>query len=360
MRKIIFAFTLAACLTACHKKAANQAGEATAVTVALPLCQEVTLSKTYPGTITAAQEVPVVARVSGRLESMPYTAGIVNKGIVLFTIDPTDYADDVRKAEAALESARAQRIYAATHLEALQEALKADAVSKMEVEQAESTLHQIDADIKSAQASLTDARTQLGYCTIRAPYTGRVATNMVDVGTVVSEGTQLTTIYNEEHFTMTFFIEDTQYLLMTAHGKQLDGTKMKLNFSEALPHEYYATLNYVSPSVDKSTGTYKIQGRVQDPYGVLRSGMYATVELPYEHLDSAVVVNTAAISTDQRGQYLYTVGADSTVTYTHIEAGPTVHDSLTVVLSGLDRNIPYVTKALLKVRPGEKIKPQYE
>lgn len=349
------------CTTACHKKPTDAStDEEMTVSVALPLTQEVTLTKTYPGTISAAQEVPIVGRVSGRLESMNYTPGIVQKGAVLYTIDPTDYADAVKKAEAALESAKAERIYAASHLEALQEALKADAVSKMEVEQAESTLRQIDATIKSACAELNDARTQLGYCTVRAPFTGRVATNAIDVGTVVSAGTQLTTMYNEEHFTVKFNIEDTQYLIMTAGGKQLNGTQLKLNFSDALPHEYYATLNYISPGVDKSTGTYAIHGKVVDPYGELRSGMYVTVDLPYEHLDSAIVVRTAAISTDQRGEYLYTVDKDSTVTYTHIEAGPTLADTLTVVLSGLERNIPYVTKALLKVRPGEKIKPRYE
>lgn len=361
MRKIYLIAILAAVATACHdKKAASGEDEMAEVSVAKPQVQEVTLTKTYPGTISAAQEVAIVARVSGRLASKNYEAGPVEKGTLLFTIDPTDYADAVSRAEATLESAKAQRIYAASHLEALQEALKADAVSKMEVEQAESSLRQIDADIKSAQATLNDARTQLSYCTIRAPFAGRVATNMVDVSTILTAGTQLTTLYNEEHFTAKFNIEDTQYLTMTAKGEKLDGTEMKLNFSEALPHDYHATLSYVSPGVDKSTGTYAIEGKVMDPYGALRSGMYVTIELPYEHLDSAIVVNTAAISTDQRGDYLYTVSPDSTVTYTHITAGPTINDSLTVVLSGLERNMPYVTKALLKVRPGEKIKPRYE
>lgn len=52
---------------------------------------------------------------------------------------------------------------------------------------------------KTYPATLSAARTQLGYCTIRAPFAGRVAKREVDPGSVVSPGTRLTSIYNEDH-----------------------------------------------------------------------------------------------------------------------------------------------------------------
>lgn len=364
MRKTIgfTCLTLAVIAGACTDKHSDSAaGAADSVSVALPRIQPVTLSKSYPGYLTAAAEVTIVARVGGRLVAAPYVPGKVSKGQVLFTIDDTEYADAVHKAEAALQSARAQRSYAATHLEALEKALAADAVSKMEVEQARSSLQQIDAQIKTAEAVLTDARTQLGYCTVRAPFDGRVAKRKLDPGAILSPGQELTSIYDESHFSVNFDIEDSQYLAMLREGNGSIATgHIPVRFAEELPHEYFAELSYVSPSVSTSTGTYSLQARLEDPYGELRSGMFVTVDLPYARLDSALVVESAAIATDQRGEYLYTVSDSNKVVYTHIVTGQSVGDSLKVVTDGLSGDMPYVTKALLKVRPGMKIVPVHE
>jgi len=192
----------------------------------------------------------------------------------------------------------------------------------MEVEQARSSLQQIDAQIKTAEAMLTDARTQLGYCTVRAPFDGRVAKRKLDPGAILSPGQELTSIYDESHFSVNFDIEDSQYLAMLRDGNGSIATgDIPVRFAEELPHEYFAELSYVSPSVSTSTGTYSLQARLEDPYGELRSGMFVTVELPYARLDSALVVESAAIATDQRGEYLYTVSDSNKVVYTHIVTG---------------------------------------
>lgn len=352
---------LIALMAGCGKKEHHKAeNEEMPVSVALPEIREITLAKTYPGILRAADQVDIIARVEGRLNASPYTPGTVEKGAVLFEIERQNYADAVSKALAELESAKAQRAYAESHLQALRKALEADAVSKMEVEQAESSLRQIDAAIKTAEAELNDAYTQLDYCTVTAPFRGRVAKRLIDPGSIVSQGTQLTSIFNEDYFLVDFNIEDSQYLKMIADGGKVEGSKLAVDFSEEMPRSYVARVTYVSPEVDTSTGTYALQARLDDTYGELRSGMYVTVRLPYMELDSATVVKGSAIASDQRGEYLYTVSDSNTVVYTPLTLGPEVNDTLRVVTSGLAPHTPYVTKALLKVRPGERIRPEYE
>lgn len=143
-------------------------------------------------------------------------------------------------------------------------------------------------------------------------------------------------------------------------GKLSDSADIKVDFGKPMAHDYMARLSYVAPNVDTGTGTYKMQARLDNTYGELRSGMYLTLSLPYARIDSALVVKAAAISTDQRGEYLYTVGDSDRIVYTGIITEPMGVDSLRVVTSGLRRGEPYVTKALLKVRPGMKIVPVYE
>lgn len=349
--------------TACSKgnNGASDASDADTVDVALPQVRDVTLSKSYPGYLSAASRVDVVARVGGRLTSAPYTAGPVKKGELLFTIDAIAYRNAVDKARAALQSAQSQLEYARSHYQALQKAYEADAVSGMEVDQARSAVQQYEASVQTAAAALSDANLQLGYCTIRAPFDGRVASRIVDPGTIVNPDQQLTTIFDEEHFNVNFEIDDDQYLtLLNEGGGEIKAIDMPVTFSEPLPHDYVASLSYISPDVQTSTGTFSLQGRLENPYDELRAGMYVTINLPYAKVDSAIVVPASAISTDQRGDYLYTIGADNIVEYTPVVAPYSLGDSLKVVTKGLSPDRAFVTKALLKVRPGQKITPRYE
>ncbi len=92
--------------------------------------------------------------------------------------------------------------------------------------------------------------------------------------------------------------------------------------------------------------------------GELKDGMYATVHLPVKRDNHALLVKDAAISSNQKGKYVYTIGKNNKVVYTPIEVGELYQDSLRVVLSGLKPDSKYVTKALLKVRDGMTVKPR--
>lgn len=169
-----------------HKKADSETSEQT-IDVALPEVDSVTLSNTYPGELIATSKVEVVARVSGQLLSKSFDGGqYVQKGKLLFKIEDSKYRDAVSQADAALATAISERDYASSHYEAVKKALQSDAVSKMEVNQAESSLQQAEAAIKNAKAALETARTNLGYCTITAPISGNITSASLDVGNYVN------------------------------------------------------------------------------------------------------------------------------------------------------------------------------
>ena len=90
---------------------------------------------------------------------------------------------------------------------------------------------------------------------------------------------------------------------------------------------------------------------------MLRPGLFVSVTLPYGEARNAVLVNDASIGTDQLGKYLYVVNDSDIVNYRHIEVGQLADHNMRVVKSGFSPSARYVTKALLKVRQGMKIKP---
>lgn len=360
----ILCFT-AVLTTACSHKDKNAAGPEMTVDVAEVTADSVMLHNDYPGYLKADKTVDVVARVNGTLMSKNYTDGqLVSRGQVLFTIESTRYADAVNQASAQLATARSQYEYASSHYAAVRRALESNAVSQMEVSQAQSAMEQAEAAIKAAEAELTTARTNLGYCTVRAPSSGRITDAKADVGAYVGgEGMPvvLATIYDDSSLAAVFSIEDAEYQQMVSRlgtNPSPQFTTVSLEFEQPLPHNYIGRLSYLSPDVNTSTGTLKMKAKVENPYGELRDGMFVTVSVPTGFDPHAMMVKDASLGTDQLGRYLYIVNDSNKVVYTPVKVGELVADTMRIVSSGVKPGDRYVTKALLKVRNGMPVKPR--
>ena len=352
---------VAAC-TSCRHKKHNSGDEIPAIEVAHPLTDSVVLRKTYPGYLTANREVELVARVDGYLLSHPYKAGDrVRKGETLFTIEDRNYRDAVDRAEASLQTARASLDYNTERYEAMKRALSSDAVSEMEVAQARSAMEQARADVENASAALRTARTELSYCTVRAPFDGRISSGNYDTGAYLSGSSQpvtLAKIFDDATMVINFSIDDASYLSLLRENAAKLGVDLRdipLEFSDSLPGQYNCDLSYMSPEIDKSTGTLRMQGLTDNPDGDLRSGMYTEIHLPYAIEPHALLILDAAIGSDQLGKYVYTVDETDKITYTPVKTGEVLDDTLRIITSGLSPDDRYVTRALMKVRDGMKV-----
>lgn len=335
------------------------------ISVATPVIDSIVLHKTYPGLLGAADNAAVVGRVNGTVLSKNYESGAyVTKGQVLFTIESSIYRDAVQQAQASLATAKSQYDYAVKNHQALSEALKSDAVSQIEVIQAKSTMDQAAASVKNAEAALSQANLNLSYCTVRAPLSGFVTSNNVNVGEYISgeaSPVELCKIYDNTIMIASFTIEDAQYEQMIGQNGGMNQElyrKVPLKFNQPLPHSYTADLNYQSPSINSSTGTLKLQARIENIDNELKDGMYVTIELPYGINPKAILIKDASISTDQLGKYVYVVNDSNKVVYTPIKIGEIYQDSLRVVNEGLNPGDRYVTEALLTVRNGMTVKPE--
>lgn len=367
INRILFFFILALAVQSCKEKkeAAGRTMPTPEISVARPLVEDITLTKDYPGYLTTEQTVNLVARVSGALQSASFTPGSrVKKGQLLFVIEPTIYKDDVLQAEAQLKTAQAQVEYARNQYARMKEALKSDAVSRIQVLQVESSVAEATAAVSTAEAALNTARTNLAYCYIRAPFNGTVSRSLYDVGSYISGAVQpvtLATIYKDDRMYAYFNVADNQLLsMLLAAGKNPDVPLPKdvfVRLGENGTQTYPATLDYLSPNVDLNTGTLNVRANLNNPEGVLKSGLYVSITLPYAQQRNAVLVPEASIGTDQLGKYLYVVNDSNIVRYRHIVPGQLIGDTLRQVMSGLSPNELYVTTALMKVRDGMKIKP---
>jgi len=367
MKKLMYIFLVLSVLTGCKEKknAGAMKGMPTpAISVAKPIVKDITLTKDYPGYLTTEKTVNLVARVNGTLQSVSYTpGGRVKKGQLLFVIEPALYNDKVAQAEAELKTAQAQLEYARNNYSRMKEAVKSDAVSKIQVLQSESSVKEGVAAVSNAEAALSTARTNLGYCYVRAPFDGTISKSTVDVGSYVGGSLQpvtLATIYKDDQMYAYFNVADNQWLGMSMNNQQSAKSlpqKIMVQLGKEGAETYPATLDYLSPNVDLNTGTLMVRANFDNPQGVLKSGLYVSITLPYGEADHAVLVKEASIGTDQLGKFLYAVNDSDIVRYRHIEVGQLINDTLRQVLGGLSPQERYVTEALMKVRDGMKIKP---
>ena len=367
MKKLMYIFLVLSVLTGCKEKkdAGAMKGMPTlAISVAKPIVKDITLTKDYPGYLTTEKTVNLVARVNGTLQSVSYApGGRVKKGQLLFVIEPTLYNDKVAQAEAELKTAQAQLEYARNNYSRMKEAVKSDAVSQIQVLQAESSVAEGVAAVSNAEAALSTARTNLGYCYVRAPFDGTISKSTVDVGSYVGGSLQpvtLATIYKDDQMYAYFNVADNQWLEMSMNNQQPTKDlpkKIMVQLGKEGTESYPATLDYLSPNVDLNTGTLMVRANFDNPQGVLKSGLYVSITLPYGEADHAILVKEASIGTDQLGKFLYAVNDSDIVHYRHIEIGQLINDTLRQVLGGLSPQERYVTEALMKVRDGMKIKP---
>ena len=367
MKKLMYIFLVLSVLTGCKEKkdAGAMKGMPTlAISVAKPIVKDITLTKDYPGYLTTEKTVNLVARVKGTLQSVSYApGGRVKKGQLLFVIEPTLYNDKVAQAEAELKTAQAQLEYARNNYSRMKEAVKSDAVSQIQVLQSESSVTEGVAAVSNAEAALSTARTNLGYCYVRAPFDGTISKSTVDVGSYVGGSLQpvtLATIYKDDQMYAYFNVADNQWLEMSMNNQQPTKDlpkKIMVQLGKEGTESYPATLDYLSPNVDLNTGTLMVRANFDNPQGVLKSGLYVSITLPYGEADHAILVKEASIGTDQLGKFLYAVNDSDIVHYRHIEIGQLINDTLRQVLGGLSPQERYVTEALMKVRDGMKIKP---
>lgn len=353
--------------TGCKKDAdkdkENAAQAIPTIAVAEPEVMTVTLTQTFPGTLTADRKIDIVARVDGVLHSHINPGDRVKKGQLLYSIDDSKYRDAVRQAEATLATSQANYEYYKKQYAAMEKAYKADAVSEMELLQAKNNMEQSLASINDSRAALDEARTMMGYCRITAPFDGTVAMHVYDKDSYINgeaSPVKLNTLYNDDVVYANISIDEARYQQIVS-DQQTEGLRLdsvKINFSSPLLHEYFSKINYQAPSVSTSTGTIALNFKLYNPYGELKEGMYMNVKLPYAIARDAILVKDASISTDQLGKYVYLVNDSNKVVYTPIEVGELYNDSLRIVTKGLTPKSRYVTEALLKVRDGMKVNPK--
>jgi RND family efflux transporter MFP subunit len=360
---------LAALLTLAGCGDANkyQPPPAAEVTVTKPEAQKVTLYMHLTGQTTPVNQVDLVARVQGFLDKVGYKDGAaVKKGDLLFQIDKEDYEIALQIAEAAVVQQDALLLQANADLTRTQDLVKTAAVSVASLDESRAKRDSTQAALSQAKGQVEQAKRNLEYTTILAPFDGVVSKRLVDPGAMVGSGspTKLATIVQVDPIYVDFNMDEQQVLTIRERLREHNVTlkdlgpipvDVGLQTEQGYPHT--GTLNYVAPQIDVGTGTLAARAILDNKDGFLSPGLFVRVRIPKQKDVPSLLVPEVALGNNQQGRYLLIVNADNIVDQRQVVVGEEVDRGLRVITSGLKPDERIVVGGLMRALPGNKVVP---
>lgn len=280
----------------------------------------------------------------------------VQKGDVLFIIDPRLYAANVQQADAELAIAKAQASLAEKEYARAQELVKTQAISEKTLDERENASIVAKANVARAEAALIQAQINFDYAHIKAPISGTISRAEIKEGNIVEPGPNapvLTTIVSDEGIYADFDIDEQTYLKyihqVDSDLKRIQEIPVRLYFDED-QHSEEGHIHSFDNRINTSTGTIRARAYFPNHHKTLLPGMYGRIEISSPQASSLILVSERAIGTNQDRKFVYVINQQSQVEYREVTLGAKV-DHQRIILSGLNQGDVVISEGINRIRP---------
>jgi membrane fusion protein, multidrug efflux system len=309
------------------------------------------------GTVTPLANITVRTQINGQLLSVNFQEGqMVHQGDALAEIDPRPFEAALEQAEGALARDQALLGEAEMDLKRFDTLAKQDSIARQQAEDQRYLVEQDKGTVEADQGQVDMAKTNLIYCHITSPVTGRVGLRLVDPGNYV-QTTDTTGL-----FVLTQ--EDPMSVIFTVAEDDLPAVIKPVRAGATLQAEAYdrananllatGTLRSLDNQVNTTTGTVNMRAVFSNQDERLFPQQFVNIRLIVDTLHGVVRVPTAAVQQGAPGTYVFVVGQDGTVTVRPIKLGPT-DGGYAQVISGLAAGERVVTDGTDRLRDGQKV-----
>jgi membrane fusion protein, multidrug efflux system len=326
-------------LFSCGGKKTGPATPPLEVPVVGVLQQDVSLESEFTGQTHGEADIQINPRVNGVILKLNFQEGsMVTKGQVLYNIDPLPYENKVDEASGKMAQAQTNLAKTKADLDMIEPLAKINAVSQRELVSAKAQYEAALGMIQSSEASLRNAKIELGYCSVVAPITGLIGISKVRVGDYVSPGplAVLNTVSDLNTIRVRFTISEQEYLRIyreaTSENSSLKGSgkNVKLVLSDGTPYPQTGAISFADRQIDPSTGAMTLEARYENPDKLLRPGQYVKVKVVTDVRKNALVIPQRSVIEMQGIYQVYVLGDSSKVHLQIIKPGPSFEDAYVV------------------------------
>lgn len=281
------------------------------------------------GVVEAINQTTVSAQTSGEIMEIFFDVDdYVEKNTVIVSLNNTEQQANVKKAEAAINEARALNLKARQEYQRIKKVYDQNLVSKSSLDEARAQLQATTARLDASQAGLTQAQEQLSYTQVIAPYSGIVIERHVEPGEVVQPGMALVTGISLDQLRVNVAVPQSLINKLRQYGKA------------AIIHpetgQFIATKKItIFPFADPVTNTFQVRLDLPDGVEQIFPGMFVKVSLVTGEKKKLMIPSQAIVYRSEVTG-VYVVNANGKISFRQVRSGGEHDENSTIILAGLD------------------------
>lgn len=352
---------LLGCSTADSKQQKAQAAGPRAVSVAVAPVQrqDVPVYLSGLGAVTAFNTANIKSRVDGQIMKVNVREGQnVTAGELLIEIDARPYQVQLEQMQAQLFRDQAQLRDAKLNLDRYTALIPSGSIAQQQVDTQKALADQLEGTVRTDQAQIDNAKLQIVYCHITAPFNGRVGLRQVDPGNIIhaADTNPMLILTQLQPIAVIFTLPEDVLPRVAQRMKQAtlevdafsrdDQTKLSAGKLLTIDNE-----------IDPTTGTAKLKAVFDNKDNQLWPNQFVNADLLLETRKNSTVLPTAAILRGPQGTFVYAVNPDKTVQDRVVTVSLT-QGNTTVITSGLNPGDVVVTDGQDKLQRGSRIEPR--
>ncbi len=349
------------CSTADSKQQKAHAAGPRTISVAVSPVQRQDVPVYLPGlgTVTAFNTANIKSRVDGQIMKVNFVEGQnVREGDLLIEIDARPYQVQLEQMQAQLFKDQATLRDAKLNLDRYVALIPSGSIAQQQVDTQRATVDQLDGQVRTDQAQIDNAKLQIVYCHITAPFSGRVGLRQVDPGNIIhaSDTNPMLILTQLQPIAVIFTL--TEDVLPTV-AERMKHRTLEVDAFSRDDQTKLATgkLLTIDNQIDPTTGTAKLKAVFDNRDNKLWPNQFVNADLLLETRKNSTVVPTAAILRGPQGTFVYAVNPDNTVKDRPVTVALTQGDT-TVIADGINPGETVVTDGQDKLQTGSHIEPR--
>jgi len=336
------------------------------VEIAPVIQQDVPLYTEWIATLDGYINAQIQPQVTGYLWKQNYQEGtVVQKGQVLFEIDPRPFDTALQQTKGQLAEAEAQ--LGKTRLDVARDTplAKESAIPQAQLDNDIQANQAAEAMVAAAKAQVAQAELNLGFTQVRSLVTGVAGLAKGQIGDLVGPTTVLTTVSQVEPIKAYFAISEQEYLKFAGRISAASEGRRRLSENKVLdlllsdgsvyPRKGWLVL--ADRQVDVKTGTIRLAGAFENPGGILRPGMFARVRAVTGVDKAALLVPQRSVVETQGTYSVVVVGANNQASIRPVKTGERV-GQMWVITEGLKPGEQVIAEGVQKAKEGLTVRPK--
>src|SRR5271165_1386473 len=354
-----FVVLAAAGFAVVHWRLADQPTSAPAVTSPVPVVTALVQQRDEPivlsglGTVEALNTASIPSQVTGVLEEVDFTEGqTVKRGDILAKIDPRLYEAALAQAQGQLAKDTALHAQAESDLARFQKLGREDSIAMQQVADQKFLVAQDAAAMETDQGLINTDQTQLDYTTLRAPFDGVTGILQIQIGNLIqpTNTTGIVVLTQVQPISVVFILPNAD--IAPVQEAMVRGPVQATVYDQSGSRQLdVGTLLAVNNQAAPTSGTVQLKAIFPNQQRQLWPGTFVNVDLTTSVVANALTVPTDALQQNDRGQFVYVVGADNRVAARPVEVAQRLH-AVALISKGLQAGETVVAQGQYRLTPG--------